>query len=182
MRKLIIRHDDFDWRMPAEFYIAVHDYFIANDLVETAVIQISQHGRLPDFEKKRDLIDYMNTAPNWDIQLHGWSHDHYHEMAYDDIVRDISAALFHFQRLFNRLPRVWYPPYNKRTEEMERAAATLGLVIDNEEISIKQFVDGVGWVKGRFTGHSCHFHGWNQAEMEYFEKMIELAKEVVWRE
>jgi peptidoglycan/xylan/chitin deacetylase (PgdA/CDA1 family) len=181
-QKLVIRNDDFDFRMLSEFYIAVHEYFIANDLIETAVVQLTKFGKIPDFEAKKETIDYMNTAPNWDIQIHGWSHDHYHEMVYDEIVRDMSAALFHFQKLFNKLPTVWYPPYNGHSGEMERAASTLGLTTSNEDMPIRRFVDkrDIDWEDGKFKCHSLYFHGWKDAEMEYFEKMIRLAGEVIY--
>jgi len=172
---MLIRHDDYDMRMSPEFYIAVHEKFIANNLIETAVIQITQHGRLANFEAKKEIIEYMNTAPNWDLQIHCWAHDPYHEMSYNEIVRDMSAALFHFQKLFNRLPTVWYPPHNGDSEEMQRAAKTLGLIINNESIGIKQFVmDARG---GVIKGNSLYFHGWNSKEMGYFDEMIRLVKE-----
>lgn len=180
MEKLIIRSDDFDFRMIPEFYIAVHEHFIANDLIETAVVQITQHGRLFDFGErgKMEIINYMNTAPNWDIQFHCWAHDAYGEMEYSEVARDVSAGLFHFQKLFNKLPTVWYPPHNARSEEMERAAGLLGLRIDNEDMPIRRFVDKVGWVDGKFQGHSLYFHSWKHQEMEYFEEMIKLAVEI----
>ena len=179
-QKLIIRHDDFDFRMGTEFYIAIHEHFIVNDLTETAVIQISTHGRVPEFDKKKELINYMNNSPNWNLQIHGWSHDHYHEMPYTEIVRDMSAAFFYFQKLFNKLPTMWYSPYNGHSEEMENAAKFLGLTIDNEDIGIRRFVDKIDWKDEKFQGHSLYFHGWKWQEMEYFEEMIKLAKEVVY--
>jgi len=186
MEKLIIRSDDFDFRMETEYYVAVHEHFIANDLIETAVVQIAKltngHATLVDFEAKKDLIEYMNTAPNWDIQIHCLAHNSYHEMNYDDIVRDMSAALFHFQRLFNKLPTVWYTPRNGRSDDMEQAARVLNLTISNEDMPIRRFVDkrDIDWENGKFKGHSLYFHSWKHQEMEYFEKMIKLAKEVTY--
>ena len=177
-QKLIIRNDDFDFRMLPEFYIAVHEYFIANDLIETAVIQITQHGRMPNYEAKKEIIEYMNTAPNWDLQIHCWAHDRYQEMSHNEIIRDMSAALFHFQRLFNRLPTTWFPPHNAISEEMETAARELGLVINNESCGIKDFVKLAK--EGVVETNSLYFHGWRNEEMEYFEEMIKLAKEVVY--
>ena len=180
MQKLKIRNDDFDFRMSTEYYVAVHEHFIANDLIETAVIQITKNNNLSDFEAKRELIDYMNTAPNWDLQIHGWAHDNYHEMSYGEIVRDMSAGFFHFQKLFNKLPTVWYPPYNGRSEDMERAAETLGLTIDNEDMPISRFVEkrDMDWENGKLKGHSLYFHSWNHQEMEHFEEMIKLVVEI----
>ena len=174
MSKLTIRHDDYDFRMLPEFYIAVHEHFIANDLTETAVIQFARHERLLNIEKHKETIEYMNTAPNWDLQIHCWDHDNYSEMSYPEIYKDMSAALFHFQQLFNRLPTTWYPPHNVNSEDMMRAATTLGMTINDESIGVKDFVMDAR--EGIIKGKSLYFHGWNNNEMEYFEEMLKLVK------
>jgi len=158
--------------MEPEFYIEVHKQFIEAGLTETAVVQFAQHGRLSNFPK--ELIDYMNTAPNWDIQLHGWAHDHYHEMEVDFIIRDISAAIHWSEKLFGKKPTIWYPPWNAISTNMERAALLLGLKIDNESNNIQKFIREME--TGTFKGHSVYFHGWKNEEMLLFPKMLELAK------
>ena len=174
-QKLIIRHDDYDFRMTLDRYVKIHEKFIANNLVETAVIQLAQFNKLPDFEgKKLPIVEYMNAFPNWDLQIHCWSHDDYGKLVYDDIVRDMSAALFYFQRLFNKLPTIWFPPRNVRTYEMERAAKTLNLEINNESMGIKDFVKLAR--EGVVKTKSLYFHGWKDTEMEYFDEMIRLVK------
>ena len=174
MENLIIRNDDFDFRMQPEFYIAVHEHFIVNDLIETAVIQIAKDDRLINFEAKSDVIEYMNTSPNWDLQIHCFNHSSYHEMSYGKIVRDMSAALYHFQELFHRRPTTWFTPHNTDSEGMQKAAKRLGLEINNESIAIQQFVSDAR--EGVIKGDSVYFHGWNDGEMKYFEEMIELIK------
>lgn len=173
----IIRHDDFDWRLPAKSYIDIHEEFIRAGLTETAVIQFTQDGRLSYYDP--ELIKYINESPNWDIAPHGWAHDNYAEMTVDAIVRDMGAAMFLCNRLFNKIPTKWYPPWNKWSGTMETAAGILGLTVDSESYDIAKFIRNVE--SNTYDGHSLYFHGWNGGEMMMFPKMIELAK-TVWHE
>jgi len=175
MPKLIIRSDDWDFRMPPEFYIDVHEKFIKAGLIETACLQFTQHDKLVNF--KPELINYMNTAPNWDFQLHCWCHDKYSEYVdFNYIVRNLAAAIFFCQKLFNHTPTIWYPPWNETTPDMEKAAEIVGLKIDNESNDIQKFIREVK--AGTFKGHSVYFHSWKWQEMESFEEMIKLIKEI----
>lgn len=173
--KLIIRHDDYDWRLDPDDYIALHELFIENGLTETAVVQLATDDRLKDFARYEKLIEYMNTAPNWDIQLHGYSHSMYKDMGYDEIVKDLSAAKYWFLKLFLKKPTVWYTPWNQRTENMERAAAAVGMTIDNESNDISKFIREAE--AGIFTGHSLYFHWWNNSERRQVPRMLELVKQ-----
>lgn len=174
-QSFIIRHDDFDFRLPMSEYVRIHEEFIKADLVETAVLQFAQFNHVANFDP--ELCKYMQTASHWDLQLHGWQHSMYSEMHYDFIVRDMAAAMHYARKLFNIVPTIWFPPWNCYSDEMEKAAQTLGLKINNESHSIFEFVRDVPI--GTFTGESFYFHGWNQQEMTHFDEMIRLAKEVV---
>lgn len=171
---MVIRSDDFDFRLPASQYIAVHEKFVEADLVETAVLQFTQDGRLSYFDP--ELIKYMNEASCWDFQIHGWEHTKYNEMQPDTIVRDIGAAMFFCEKLFNKKPTVWYPPWNIWSGTMETAAKTLGLTIDNESYDIAKFIRNVE--AKTYDGHSVYFHSWKPDEMLLFDRMLECAKEI----
>lgn len=169
-----IRHDDFDWRMPAKSYIDIHEEFIKAGLIETAVLQFTQDGRLSYYDP--ELVKYINESPNWDISCHGWAHDNYAEMTVDMIVRDIGAAMYMSHKLFNRFPKTWSTPWNKWSGTMETASKLLGITIDNESYDISKFIRNVE--SDTYDGHSLYFHGWNGGEMKLFPRMIELAKTV----
>lgn len=173
MSKLTIRHDDFDFRMQPQEYIDLHEEFIGHGLIETAVVQLTASGRIHDY--KPELIEYMNTAPNWNIQLHGWSHDIYSKMSWDDIARDLSASCFLFKRLFGKVPTVWYPPHNEKTEEMEKAAVWAGIKIDNESYDIAEFTKQME--TGTFSGNSVYFHLWENGKKHLIPTMLKLAKQ-----
>lgn len=176
MNKLVIRHDDFDFRLSPAEYIQIHEEFIKRKLTETAVLQFAQFGRLANFPK--ELIVYMREAPYWDLQLHGWEHAHYDEMKYDFVVRDMAAAIYMCEDLFDITPTVWYPPWNCYSQEMDRAAEYLNLKIDRESNDIAKFIREVE--AGTFDGHSVYFHAWEKNKSHYMPRMLDLAKEIVW--
>ncbi len=169
-----IRQDDFDFRLPAKSYIDVHEEFIKAGLVETAVLQFTQDGRLSYYDP--ELIKYMKEASNWNFAIHGWAHDNYTEMTVDAIVRDIGAAMFMCFKLFGKVPTVWSTPWNKWNGNMETASKILGITIDNESYDIAKFIRNVE--ADTYDGHSLYYHAWNAGEMVMFNRMIELAKTV----
>lgn len=169
---MIIRHDDFDFRMNPEEYIENHEKFIKADVVETAVIQIAKDGKLNRVDPL--LVNYMNTVTHWDLQLHGWEHAEYDKMTYDEIIKDLGASIAWMRRMFNKGPTVWYPPWNKRTDVMEKAAEFFGLEIDNESCDISRFIREKE--AGIFKGNSVYFHLWSKSEAEQIDRMIELCK------
>src|SRR3990167_1630268 len=169
-----IRHDDFDFRMSPSQYINIHEKFIGAGVNETAVLQFTSDNRVKTFDPT--LIKYMNEAPNWEFAVHGWSHAEYDGMDFDHIVRDLSACLYWTQRLFHKSPTVWYPPWNRYSIPMERAAVELGLTIDNESFDIAKFIRAVK--ANDYNGHSLYFHGWKADEMIQFEEMLYLAKPI----
>lgn len=170
----LIRHDDFDFRLSPQEYIAIHEKFIEAGLVETAVLQFTHDGRLVNIPK--ELIDYMNKSTNWDFAIHGWDHVKYNEMLTDFVVRDISACMHYIQELFGKRATLWCTPWNTNGRTMEEAARILGLTISNESYDIWRFNREI--LAGVYEGHSLYFHGWKADEMLEFPKMIENAKGV----
>jgi len=171
---IIVRSDDFDWRMDTQSYVDIHQLFVDAQVVETAVLQFAQFGRLCNV--REELVRYILNTPYWDIQLHGWQHDHYDEMKYDFIVRDLAAAIHMCQKYFKVTPTVWYPPWNCLSNEMEMAATTVGLKIDNESYDIAKFIREAS--SGHYSGHSLYFHGWKKDEMVQVPEMLRLVKEL----
>jgi len=170
----LIRHDDMDFRLDLTQYQAIHEEFIKAGLVETAVLQFTHDNRLVNIPQ--EIVDYMNSSPNWDFAIHGWDHAHYDEFLSDIIVRDIAAAMHFCEELFHKRPTIWSTPWNCRSGGMEQAAKVLGITIDNESYDIARFIREVK--TGTYEGHSVYFHGWKNDEMLQFPEMLELAKEV----
>ena len=173
MQKIIIRSDDFDFRMSADEYLDNHRKFVDAGLVETAVIQFCQNSKMSNIPF--DLAEKMIKDPTWDLQLHGWSHDSYGTMDFNSIIRDISAAIFWFKKVFKKKPTIWFPPRNENSTDMQKVASILGLKIDNESWDIGKFIRSVK--DGTYDGHSVYYHLWNHDESPQIDEMINCIKE-----
>ena len=171
MPNIIIRHDDFDFRLEPHQYMAIHEEFIKRNLVETAVLQFAQCERIGNF--KPETVRYLNEAPNWDLQLHGWQHASYADYDFNETVKELCAAFYMFQKLFNRLPSVWHPPWNCYSPVMQQAAEYMGLTINNESYDIAKFVREAK--TGIYLGHSFYFHGWKSNEVALLPEALDLV-------
>ena len=166
---VIVRSDDFDFRMDTSDYISVHEEFLKRNLIETVGLQFAQFDRLGNF--RPELIEYMKNTPNYDLQIHGWQHDKYSEMEYTHIVRDLAAAKYMCYSLFGKVPTVWYPPWNCYSDKMKEAADNLSMTIDNESYDIAKFIREVK--AGSFTGHSFYFHAWQKPEKDLLPEALD---------
>ncbi|MCK9370345.1 polysaccharide deacetylase family protein [Candidatus Dojkabacteria bacterium] len=175
MAKIIIRQDDFDFRLEPKAYIDNHEKFIKAGLIETAVVQYTHDGNQPKYPM--DLINYMRTSPNWDIQLHGWSHDDYSKLPRWIIREHLVRSRDMSVRLFGVEPTIWFPPWNCNSDDMKEVADSFGMTIDNESYDISKFIREVK--AGTFEGHSVYFHLWNRDEAAKIDEMIECAKSLL---
>jgi peptidoglycan/xylan/chitin deacetylase (PgdA/CDA1 family) len=172
MPRITIRQDDFDFRLEPKQYIDNHEKFIRAGLTETAVVQYTHDGREPNYHP--ELIKYMNEAPNWDIQLHGWEHAEYDKMSPDDILSHLQKSVDKAQELFGKKPTIWFTPWNRRNEIMEDVARSFGITISNESNDISKFIREMK--DGTFNGTTLYYHLWNRDEAVQIDEMIEYAK------
>jgi peptidoglycan/xylan/chitin deacetylase (PgdA/CDA1 family) len=157
--------------MSPEDYIANHEKFIKAGLIETAVVQYTHDGREGSYPPK--LINYMKTAPNWDIQLHCWSHDGYTTLPKWRIYDDLQKAKQKSVELFDKEPTIWFPPWNEYSEHMQEIADLHSLSISHESNDIAKFIREMK--SGTFAGTSVYFHLWNHNESIHIDEMLECA-------
>lgn len=173
--RVILRQDDLDFRLDPQDYIDNHEKFIKADLIETAVVQYTHDGNIPNYPEK--LIKYMNEAPNWDIQLHGWSHDDYAKLPKWIVREHLLKAKEMSMKLFNKYPTVFYPPWNSVTDETREVVESIGMTVDNESYDISRFIREVK--AKEYKGHSVYFHLWNHTEKDQIDSMLECAKSLL---
>lgn len=174
-KSIIIRHDDYDFRLSTEDYIKIHEEFKKRGLVETANMQFTQWGHLSNVPD--DLVRYINeNKDSYSIQIHGWGHFHYDEMEYDFIVRDLAACQFYINKYFGVQATTWYTPWNVMSNSLERAANFVGLKVSNESNDIWRFIREAEVDK--FSGETLYFHGWKADEMQLFPQMLDLVKKI----
>lgn len=171
---LVIRHDDFDFRMALDHYILTHQMFLDRGLVETVNLQFSQFGRL--VEIRPEVVKYLLKTPNYDIQLHCWEHIMYANMPSMVIYRDLAASCWKFMELFHKKPTIWYPPWNVKSIEMEQIADGFGMTVDAESYDLKKFLREIE--ANDFRGHSVYFHAYQQDEMIVLPKVLDRIKQL----
>ena len=171
MAQIIVRHDDFDFRLQAEEYINIHQKFVERELIETAVVQLTHEGNEKVYQP--ELITYMNKSPYWNIQFHGWKHWDYGKMPREEIEEDLGKSMDKLVELFEVYPTVWFPPWNSIGQDMLELANSYGLAIDNESYDIAKFIREVK--AGTYQGHSFYFHGWKADEVAQLDEALDLV-------
>ncbi len=171
MQKIVCRSDEWDFRFGVERYQRIHQEFLKRNLVETVNLQFCQHGVLSNINDT--LVEYLKNTPNYDIQLHCWEHIIYADMSEAVITRDLAASCHYFMKYFNRLPAVWYPPWNMVSQTMLSVADDFGMRVDNESYDLKKFIREVK--AETFTGHSIYFHGGMEQELVILPEALDLV-------
>ena len=147
---MLYRDDDIcKWTDLTEFK-KLHEIFISNKKIHTCAVLFE------DLADNYGLFHYLVTAPLLDVQLHGWKHRDYSKMSLDEIVKDFTDAIAHWNLnvirrygddiLKNPLKRIttFYPPWNRTSKEIEEVCKQLNLRVDN-----------------RIGGEVFNFHYWS---------------------
>ena len=169
-QKFIIREDDFD---PRNFKSSVeesHKMFLDRNLIHTIAVQAARYGHIGH---SQDLIDYINSTPNWDVQLHGWEHEKYSEWKYDDIVKELFAAIGYVQKKFNTTPTIFYPPWNCDSDILRKACEYIGLEHNNNCAYIMSYTNTPEKYQDK---NVVYYHAWDKFNYEALPKLLDMAK------
>jgi len=140
MNNIIIRADDFDPRIKLEDIKPLHKEFVKRGIPMTIAVN-SMMGHSYKFDKK--VLDYVNsTDPHtWDIQLHGLEHDRLWAMTETQFFTSIYANLMLTKRDFiYSNPTILYPPWNEKTDIMDKVCKDLGITIKTTQKTIREFI------------------------------------------
>ena len=169
-QKFIIREDDFDPRYPASVVQKTHEMFLQKNLIHTLAVQVKRHSGVGHTQ---ELINYINSTSNWDIQLHGWDHERYSDWEFNDIVRDLYAAIGYCQHKFNHTPTVLYPPWNCESDVLKRACDYVGLLFNNNCAYIMSYTNSPEKYQDK---NVVYFHNWDNFNCEALPKLLDMAK------
>jgi hypothetical protein len=103
---------------------------------------------------------WLMTAPNLDIGLHGWIHEDISNTPIEHIRNTIQKSLdywnFHIQRgkYEPKIIKVYYPPWNKSSDDLGGVCRELGLEVDN-----------------RVGGEVYNFHWWTFIDEDRFTQL-----------
>lgn len=165
---MIFRHDDFSYRTRLEAVQRVHEEFLKRDLVETVCIQACYP---PMIGLKEEVIEYLKSSTNYDIQLHCWQHDSYNEFSPLEIIRDLSAAMFCIKKILGAYPTILYPAYNADSESVITACNYLGLELRSYGAYIKHYI---GDPEAYLGTSAIFFHSWSEDNLEVLPVLLDM--------
>ena len=165
---MIFRHDDFSRVIPLATVKWVHEEFLKRDLIETACIQVC-YGGIPGLHN--NVIEYLRSMPDYDIQLHCWDHNQYHTWDAERIIQDLSAAMSYIKETFGNYPTAFYPPWNADSESVTEASAFLGLDLRNKGTYIKHYINAPSAYMDTTV---IYFHSWSKDNLEVLPALLNL--------
>lgn len=105
-----------------------------------------------------------------DVQLHCWDHE---DLTVDrTALADLSLGVEMIERVFGERPSVLYPPWNRADGRVHEVAASLGLRVSNEKVSLNQFIR----VQGDIAERVVNFHYWSEEERSLLPEAIDVFK------
>jgi hypothetical protein len=132
----IFRDDDIDLKTNLDRFIEIHELFNKYNLIHTIAVVTTE------IETRPDLIEYIKSQKNIDIQLHGHRHID-HTLNLKDSKRSIRAGILDIERIFGTTPTTFYPPWNKSNSEVEELCKEFGLTVSTDKVSLSQFCNGI---------------------------------------
>lgn len=159
--KITWRDDDVGFRTKIDVLAAVDDVFQKYNVAHTIAVVAS------GMDKRPDLVD-MILERGMIVQLHCWEHD---DLTLPQFQADLPKAVDMMADLFGAPPTVLYPPWNKSDRGLTGIAASLGLTVSTDKISIEQYLRAGGDVKE----DTINFHHWHVPEAILLDEAVRLS-------
>lgn len=178
--KLIYSDNDISKKTPIDLIKYVHNQFLIHHRTHT--IAVICEG----LEQNRQLLDYVNTTTNWEICIHGWTHDNYCLLPKEKIAEDLDKCILKLERCFGVTPEKWYLPDNGWTEEkgfnlVPRVADISiyhGIDVDTDCDHISHAVEELE--NGRkVVTNTVYFHSWDANDLMLLPNLLYLTEKKV---
>ena len=168
-KKIIVRSDDLDPRINLDDLKHLHSLFLANNITFTVAVN-NVIGAARKFNQ--DVIDYINSTPGWDIQLHGYEHQHLWYMNYNELYQNLFTNLYLTKQIFvNANPTVLYPPWNEGSQTMQEVCKDLGLELHTSGVHIRFYVK---WQRREDT--NVFIHWWDLFDWKMLPELFAIIK------
>lgn len=167
---MIVRSDDLDPRIYLEDLKHIHEIFVLNDIPFTIAVNNVMGN---SYRFRPEVIDYINGTNGWDIQLHGFSHDHLWYMSRNELYQNLYTNLYLTKQTFpHSNPTVLYPPWNEGSQVMQEICNELGLTLHTTGRHIRFYTK---W--NRRTDVDClFFHWWDLDDLKYLPELFSIMK------
>ena len=165
-KELTWRDDDINWLTDLKQFAKIHDFFDRYNVKHTIALIAK------DIHKNQELIDYIKSKENIDVQLHCWNHISFpHNL---DILKDeLKLSIDAIEKHFGKKPVTVFPPWNRTNEQVEQICGNLGLNVSVLKSGISNYVKNVGNIDERII----NFHYWNDGDTMFLERALQLYHE-----
>lgn len=125
---MIFRDDDVSYLTNLEDFKKVHEIFNEYNQIHTIALLTK------DIDKNLELIDYIKSQKNIDVQIHGYDHIDFVFATDEEIAKQLQIS---FNIITNRFkcPSVFYPPFNSCDKRVIEIARKCGLETSYEKTS-----------------------------------------------
>ena len=128
--------------------------------------------------QEEEWVKYVQNNPQeFDIQLHGWEHEHYPVYTEEAVRNDLDRSLRLQEELFGKRADTWYLPWNGWYPDIGTAkvpwlrpiAKEYGLKININCSHIGEFLDGK-------YNKVVYFHWWNKDDVDMLPQLLNYEK------
>lgn len=159
--ELIWRDDDISAQTKAR------DLLLADDILQAEGLRHTVAVIAKDLDDHVELIDAIRER-RMDVQLHCWTHD---DLTVDrESLRNLASGVEMIEQVFGIRPTVLYPPWNRADGCVRDMAASLGLTVSNQKVSLSQFIR----VDGDVTERVVNFHYWSASERKQLAEAVRI--------
>ncbi len=144
---IVWRDDDVLMYGTIDDLLRVDDVFQRHGAVHTVAVIVKSL----DDALARAIVDR-----GMDAQLHGYWHDDFSDRNVVGL-NQLPMAADIMERMLGQRPRIIYPPWNRNSEKLERMAASLGMRVSHQVITLQQYIKARGRVP---EGTVVNFHYW----------------------
>lgn len=161
---MIWRDDDISAKTKLDQLCTVDDCFQREGVPHTIAViayRIETNAALVHAIRERGML----------VQLHAWIHE---DLTTHAAARDaLPLAVDRLTEVFGARPTVLYPPWNRSNATVEAMAASLGLTVSTQKISIDQYLR----YKGEVDEDVLNFHYWDDDELALLPSALRLYRQ-----
>ncbi len=164
---MIFRDDDFSHLSQLNEFRHVHEVFAWYGQVHTIAVMAK------NLERNKELIDYVKSQDNIDVQLHCWEHlDYSNNEGY--CFEHLKMGANKIEEVFGKRPTVWYPTFNRVSPVCIAHAHFLGMETSYHKRGLLSYVEKKGIVDEKVL----NFHYWAYSDLMFLEPALRIAKEL----
>jgi peptidoglycan/xylan/chitin deacetylase (PgdA/CDA1 family) len=145
-----------------EAFKRVHEFIAGKGIKHTLAIVAGE------IENHPELTEYiLERKDEFEFGVHGWMHENYSEWPKEAIKTSLTRAVKKIEEVFER-PKIFFPPWNKRSDAIKQACAEIGLELNEEWMTPQAALAGG---EEKIIG----FHYWSEPERRCIAQILKTT-------